>query len=1013
MSSIKFNKTKLATSLSLVLGASVALPTYAEEAAAEDVEVIEVTGIRGSLTKAMDIKRSASGIVEAINAEDIGKFPDTNLAESLQRISGIAIDRDNGEGSTVSARGFSADRNLVLLNGRQMPTTTGSRSFDFDNVASELISGAEVYKTSDATIATGGIGATINILTHRPLNRPGMQATVGVKGMDDTSTNEGGITPELSGLYSNTFMDDKFGISISGSYAERESGNQVSYVDQGWRTYPSRVDQNWGGSNADWGGVPYENQVNRPDPTQDYIYSVPQTTHYQFQEAQRKRLNSQLVLQYAPNDDMTFTVDYTYMTNKVDRQYNEVSAWYNFVPSENVWVEGDEGVFSPAYYEEPNTPGADLSMALSQSATKAQSDSLAFNFEWQVNDDLWVEFDHHSSHAEETPNSPYGSDAKLSTAAFVRNGTATDFTGDLPVLAVDGVTGPQDAAKDQFLVTGSVFVNVDNQADIDQTQFNGKLELDEFGSIDFGASLIKADKRIRTAIVQNDTWGGAPGAQVGDITNISADLETIHDKFDHIDGGYFADHPSKDQSQFDILDFYWAWDFNELRDFAEANYGSMRDDTPCGTNFCASTAYGTQTDFLVEEEIVSVYTQWNYQGEIGVMPFDVHVGLRYEETEVYGESAVPIYENPRWYAANESVTDPVGQDYLSGSGKYDHLLPNINFNLELNDDMIVRAAYSETIGRAAYGDLQGGAVVGSGFGPTGGGGAGGNPGLEPLESQNFDLSFEWYYDESSYAAIGYFQKNIDNYVGRDLRTEVVFEGLTNPRSGPKVEAARAAGATTNDEIRQYIYDNYKDSDPEHVYMDENGTIVIEGAPDDDPLEYVISEPVNIDESVDFDGWEFSVQHIFGDTGIGFFANYTIVDAGTEYNNRVISDRENYDNTALFGTNDDVQTGISDTTNLVLFYENYGVSARLAYNWREGYLESMGNNTGANPTYVEDYDQIDFQVSYDFADVEGLAVFFEGINITNEYRRKHGRTELDLINVGQQGARYSLGARYTF
>jgi len=140
MNSKTFTKTRLATSLSLVLGVGALTPVYAADDQAkksqdENVEVIAVTGIRGSLIKSMDTKRSSTGVVDAISAEDIGKFPDTNLAESLQRISGVSIDRVNGEGSKVSVRGFGPDFNLVTLNGRQMPVTVnateGSRSFDF------------------------------------------------------------------------------------------------------------------------------------------------------------------------------------------------------------------------------------------------------------------------------------------------------------------------------------------------------------------------------------------------------------------------------------------------------------------------------------------------------------------------------------------------------------------------------------------------------------------------------------------------------------------------------------------------------------------------------------------------------------------------------------------------------------------------------------------------------------------------------------------------------------------
>ena len=134
MKNTTFKKTQLATSMALLMGSSFALPTYAQEADAElqpegEVEVIQVSGIRGSMIRSMDLKRSSSGVVDAISAEELGKFPDTNLAEALQRITGVTISRSNGEGSQITVRGFGPEFNLVTLNGRQMPGTGFTRSF--------------------------------------------------------------------------------------------------------------------------------------------------------------------------------------------------------------------------------------------------------------------------------------------------------------------------------------------------------------------------------------------------------------------------------------------------------------------------------------------------------------------------------------------------------------------------------------------------------------------------------------------------------------------------------------------------------------------------------------------------------------------------------------------------------------------------------------------------------------------------------------------------------------------
>ena len=138
------------------------------------------------------------------------------------------------------------------------------------------------------------------------------------------------------------------------------------------RSFNAIQNQDWSGSNATWGGVPYENQVNRPDPNSDDIYSVPQTTIYKFEEQQRTRLNSHLVLQYELNDDLVATFDALYIEKEIDLQYNDVSAWYTFAASENVWTDGP--VASPLVYHEIYGPDnlQDFSMGARDSGTRKE-----------------------------------------------------------------------------------------------------------------------------------------------------------------------------------------------------------------------------------------------------------------------------------------------------------------------------------------------------------------------------------------------------------------------------------------------------------------------------------------------------------------------------------------------------------------------------------------------------------------------------------------------------------------
>ena len=316
-------------------------------------EAIVVTGIRGSLKQSMDIKKNAIGVVDAISAEEMGKFPDTNLAESLQRITGVSIDRQNGEGSKVTVRGFGPDFNLVLLNGRQMPATSlgdccsapASRSFDFANLAAEGIAAVEVYKSGRATLPTGGIGSTINILTPRPLDRPGLRGSVSVKGVLDHTFEDTKITPEVSGIISDTFADNRIGILVTGAYQRRKAS--LAQFTAGWREGYLGSENNWG-SLAMEGDPRFANITNRPGPND--IYQVTQNAGYDFTNIDRKRINGQAVLQVRPIDSLTATVDYTYSRNTIDAQTNSIGVWFNHNDTTSSWTDGP--VAGPLFYSE-------------------------------------------------------------------------------------------------------------------------------------------------------------------------------------------------------------------------------------------------------------------------------------------------------------------------------------------------------------------------------------------------------------------------------------------------------------------------------------------------------------------------------------------------------------------------------------------------------------------------------------------------------------------------------------
>ncbi len=985
---LTFRKTALANGVALALGAAATSPVMAQDDAA--IEEITVTGIRGSLKASMDIKRSSKGVVDAINAEDIGDFPDTNLAESMQRITGVSIDRERGEGARVTVRGFGPSFNLVLLNGRQMPTTSLlERSFDFANLASEGVSALEIYKSGKADVPTGGIGSTINIKTTRPLENPGLTGTVAVSGMIDQSRTDlrtESVTPEISGLFSNTFADDTVGVAISAVYQERESGGATASVG-GWRTFAGDVSCfGCGGAREDWGGIPTAadpNQVNRPEAGD--LYSVPQVIGYELADYDRTRLNSQLTFQWRPIDAFTGTLDYTYAEFELDRVYNNYSSWFNFGGQETVWTDGPQA--SPLEYTE-NSSGSDYAMGAGRDASRNEMASVGINLLWDFNDNLTFELDYHDSTAEREPNSANGSGSLLAISAFTRDRTTGYFNGAFPVLEL-GLSDP--LSPNDMIVTGSVFTNEASKMDIDQLELSGNYGFDSgfIESIDFGVQLTNVDNRATSSVVQRDAWGGV--TQPGAIADLMRGANASG-AFDEISGG------SDSRRQMD----FFIYDIDALIDRTEALIASgdatlfvpgNGDLGPCGTALCPSPNPGA--DRRTEEESTAFYVQANMSAEWGNFPVDMRLGVRYEETDVLSTALSPNYTGLNWVAGNELSLVSEGSTFTSGTGSYDFWLPNFDFGIDITDSIVGRFSYSETLTRPNYLNIAGGLSLNSPVRVNGGTGARGNPALLPFESENIDLSFEWYYDDVSYAAVGYFNKDVTNFIGTSAVTETPSD-LAHPALGPLGDEARTAtGSNVGADLYSWILANR----PNEPGVDAtNG--VISGVSGRDPASpFNLTIPVNI-EKASVDGWELVVQHNFGDTGFGVIANATFVDADVGYDNLSLAQQF-------------VIFGLSDSANLVGYYETEDIAIRLAYNWRDAFLAGTGQtNVGAGPpTYTDEYEQWDLTGSYWYND--NIQIFADIINLTDEVTHVYGRSELQTLFASQFGRRYNIGLRYKF
>ena len=967
-----YRKTKLACSVAAVLASAIsANSAFAQDAQPnKDVEVIEVSGIRSSVAKSMDVKRSSAGVVDAISAEDIGDFPDTNLAESLQRITGVSIDRSGGEGQLITVRGFGPQFNTVLVNGRQMASENDSRAFSFDTIASELVSSLDVHKTSTATMQSGGVGSTININTARPFALNGFKMAGSVKGVYDENSEE--TTPQFSGLISNTFNDDTFGVLLAVSHQERETRLNQAQMD-GWLEnvgVPNPVTQ----SGDAWTGNVFS--------PRNYDHKVT------FEE--RTRTNANLVFQYAPNDKLVVTADALYSDFDVESEATSYGHWFT---APNIQGVGDDGsLFDENGNRRSPTVDAngtivdlyqEVGLATDMHAKTfdrlTDTYAIGLNFDYQYSDNLNLSFDLSHSEAEREANNGGGDqlsligyanrvrfqvdDNILPVASMFASPNDNIYSGQQeldgaivtgpdgfpiynPALTPDGVSNHLDEANSRAHVMLRRGWAVEDE--VSQLRFDGEYVTDGSGltEIRFGAQYSTETKSLtrwdNEGVGIHCTYCGYP-----DLPEIPAGSQYVFDA-----GSDFL----SDVSGSGRMPTSWlAHDGEANFAFLESYYQSVNGES------ISFDAVRRNNSFEVEEDIISTYMEFDFEGEVADMFLSATAGVRYEMTDVTVNGTQAPITGLTILDQTEMLAGFGDAQSIATGSDYDVLLPNFSVRLEITDDLIARFAASSTITRPTLNSMSPVTVITT----TRQGGdltsTSGNPALEPFKSDNLDLSLEYYYDEASYASIGYFRKLVSNFIvnSQEDKTFELADGslLTDPSTGTNASAPDAG---------------------------------------DDVAVFTNTLPNN-GEDATVDGFELALQHTF-DNGFGVLANGTIVDSDAEL--------DPFDINQVFAL-----TGLSDSYNLVAFYETDDYQIRLAYNWRDEFVQSLTQGQGDGPTIVESYQQLDISGSYSVTD--NVEIFFEGINLTEEFVHKRGRFSNHLLLVEDSGRRWAFGVRGNF
>ncbi|MBU2346169.1 MAG: TonB-dependent receptor, partial [Gammaproteobacteria bacterium] len=340
MNSITAKPAILSLAISLALSAQVSAEQQGDTSTEQEVEYIQVSGIRSSIKESLFQKQNATSVVDLVVADDIGKFPDENLAEALQRIPGITITRNGGEGQNILVRGLGGGYNVTTLNGRKLASEFAGRDFNFDTIASELVNVLKVYKSPQAQLPEGGIGAVIDIATRKPLQLDGRTIAASVKGIYESRTED--VHPHASLIIGDKTADSSFGALLSAVYS-RKTLRADTYSASGFFD----EDEGWG---VDSAGVPVDHNNNGViDDNETYASKIPSYMYFANAQDIRERLGATLALQWRPTDQLDLNFDALYSRYNTDGNRYQIG----FVNYDEDWTPGTP-LFSDAEFDDLN-----------------------------------------------------------------------------------------------------------------------------------------------------------------------------------------------------------------------------------------------------------------------------------------------------------------------------------------------------------------------------------------------------------------------------------------------------------------------------------------------------------------------------------------------------------------------------------------------------------------------------------------------------------------------------------
>jgi len=733
--------------VSLALSAGAAAQQQSEAPSATNLDTVNVTGYRASVEKALDIKRGEAGVVDAIVAEDVGKFPDLNLAESLQRIPGVVITREAGEGRNISVRGLGPDFTRVRINGMEALTTVGAgdqsggtnrgRGFDFNVFASDLFSQMVVRKTASADVEEGSLGATVDLRTARPFDYDGF--TFVASGQASYNQMAEKADPRLAALISNTFADGTFGALLSVAYSERQALEEGSNTGR-WAN---------GTSNGGFSAASPFTAARSAD-----VYH-PRFPRYVQMEHQQKRLGITGSLQWKPSDRTEISLDTLY--SKIDATRDE-----HYIEAISFSRNRDSATGANRRPDRDGKPS-----------------TIVRNGEIRNNALLYGEFDNVDLRTENR-HDEWNTEFKQVSLNFDHR-----FTDDFQMT---GKVGISRSAHENPVQTTIIMDKYDVDGYSYDYRGNSRAPILNYG-IDptnpNGWEL--AEIRLRPQYVDNDfdtaevnfNWNLSPGFRLKggvlakDYTFSTLELRRSSEGAVPLlaDGTRIV--PADLTSQAGLKGINGS-----PSNWVVPNLGAIADLLDIYSNtgtFAVSPRANNSRS--VEEKDRGVWLMGEFSTDLGSIPLSGNVGVRYVQTEQTSSGAATV---------GGVLVD------ATTNRKYNDTLPSFNLVAEITPDFLIRLGAAKVMSRPGLGNLTPGVTV-----AVAGGArtvAGGNPNLDPFRATNVDMSFEWYFADGAMAGIGLFYKDIDSFV------QTTREVRPYSSSGLPASLLDGTGASVNDDF---------------------------------------------------------------------------------------------------------------------------------------------------------------------------------------------------------------------